>query len=108
LDRLRETADCPACRRNEFPWVDGQRGSHTAILCGRNAVQLSFPDRHEISLVLLARQLEGVGRVTHNRFLLRLEVADFVITVFADGRAIVGGTDDVAEARTIYAKYIGS
>jgi adenylyltransferase/sulfurtransferase len=28
---------CPACR-GEYPWLTGQRGSHTAILCGRNAV----------------------------------------------------------------------
>jgi adenylyltransferase/sulfurtransferase len=107
LDSLR-TADCPACQRQSFPWLDGQRGSHTAVLCGRNAVQLSYPERTALSLETMARSLELVGRVTRNRFLLRLEVERYVITVFPDGRAIIGGTEDVAEARTVYAKYIGA
>jgi adenylyltransferase/sulfurtransferase len=107
LDTLKESADCPTCNGREFPWLEGQRGSHTAVLCGRNAVQLSYPDREALDLATLAQKLEGVGRVSHNRFLLRFEVDEYVITVFPDGRAIIGGTDDITEARTIYAKYIG-
>ena len=108
LDSLKDSADCPACRKREFPWLEGKRGSHTAVLCGRHAVQLSFPERGELSLELLARQLEGVGNVTRNRFLLRLAIDKYVITVFPDSRAIIHGTDDIAEARTVYAKYVGS
>jgi len=108
LDSLKESVDCPTCRKGEFPWLEGQRGSHTAVLCGRNAVQLSFPEQKPMSFEGLAAQLRGVGQVTYNRYLLRLSVGDFLITVFPDGRAIIGGTDDIAEARTLYAKYIGS
>ena len=49
-----------------------------------------------------------VMEMAANRYLLRLAVDDYLITVFPDGRAIVGGTDDIAEARTLYAKYIGN
>jgi len=108
LAGLREGADCPACQRREFPWLSGERGSHTAVLCGRNAVQLSFPGREPISLESLAERLSGVGQVTRNKFLLRLAVDDYLVTVFPDGRAIIGGTEDLAEARTLYAKYIGN
>jgi molybdopterin-synthase adenylyltransferase len=108
LDSLREHVDCPTCQGREYPWLEGRRGSHTAVLCGRNSVQLSYPDRHPIDLEHLARKLEGVGRVSRNRFLLRLEVDHYMITVFPDGRAIVGGTDDVSQARTVHAKYIGA
>lgn len=108
LDSLRDQADCPACQGREFPWLEGARGSHTAVLCGRNSVQLSYPDRQPIELESLAHKLQGVGRVTRNRFLLRLEVGRYSITVFPDGRAIVGGTDDVSEARTVHAQYIGA
>ncbi len=107
LDSL-QSVDCPTCKRGEFPWLEGRQGSHTAVLCGRNAVQLSFPERQSISLESLAQKLDGVGRVTRNRYLLRLAIDDFLITVFPDGRAIIGGTDDIAEAKTAYAKYIGS
>lgn len=108
LDSLKDSVDCPTCAGREFPWLDGQRGSHTATLCGRNAVQLSFPGHEKISLDSLAQKLDGIGRVTCNKYLLRLAVDDFLLTVFPDGRAIIGGTEDIAQAKTIYAKYIGS
>ena len=31
-----------------------------------------------------------------------------MLTIFPDGRAIIGGTDDIAEARTVYARYVGN
>jgi adenylyltransferase/sulfurtransferase len=108
LESLKDNVQCPTCQGTDFPWLDGRRGSHTAVLCGRNAVQLSFPDRESVSLDRLAGELQGVGTVTQNRFLLRFTVDKYIITVFPDGRAIIGGTDDIAEARTVYAKYIGS
>ena len=107
LGDLREQVDCPACRRGEFPWLEGKEGSHTAVLCGRNAVQLTHIGK-AVNLNQLARRLDGVGEVTRNPFLLRLHVNDYEITVFPDGRAIVGGTDDIPTAKTVYAKYIGN
>jgi adenylyltransferase/sulfurtransferase len=104
---LREQVDCPTCRRGEFPWLSGEHGSRTAVLCGRNSVQLTHPGT-SVSLDELAAQLKGVGQVSRNAFLLRLKVDAYELTVFADGRAIIGGTDDPAVARTVYAKYIGS
>ncbi len=108
LGSLLESVDCPTCKQHQFEWLEGRRGSHTAVLCGRNAVQLSFPDRHAVSLESLEQKLDGVGEVSRNRFLLRFKVDDYHITVFPDGRAIVGGTDEIAEAKTVYAKYIGA
>ncbi len=108
LDALAAGNDCRACKRGEYPWLSGQRASHTAILCGRNAVQLSPSGRAAVSLATMAHKLQGVGRVTHNKYLLRLAVDDYLLTLFADGRAIIGGTDDIATARTVYAKYIGT
>ena len=108
IESLKDTVDCPTCTGREYPWLDGQRGSHTAVLCGRQAVQLTFPGRQQLSLSALAQQLVGVGRVTRNPYLLRLAVDDYELTVFPDGRAIIAGTDDVTEARTVYAKYIGN
>ena len=59
-------------------------------------------------LVAEAARLAGVGRVSHNAFLLRLAVDQYQFTVFPDGRTIVGGTDDIATARSAQAKYIGA
>src|SRR5438270_1443646 len=31
--------DCPCCQGRKFEWLEGDLGSHTTTLCGRNAVQ---------------------------------------------------------------------
>jgi adenylyltransferase/sulfurtransferase len=108
LDSLHASGECAACQRAEFPWLAGERASHSAILCGRNAVQLNPSDRAQVSLEQLAAKLGTVGRVTQNKYLVRASIGDFVLTLFADGRAIVGGTDDIATARGVYAKYVGT
>lgn len=108
VSKLRDQVDCPTCKHGEYPWLTGERGSQSAILCGRNAVQLSRPEAEPISLPALAERLKGVGTVTQNAFLLRLKVDEYLITVFPDGRAIVGGTDDIPTAKTVFAKYVGS
>jgi len=108
LDSLNQDSECPTCQRREFPWLSAQRGSQSAILCGRNAVQVSPSDRQSMDLERLADQWTTVGVVTKNRFLIRLAVDQYQLTVFADGRAIVGGTEDLAEARSLYARYVGS
>lgn len=104
---LRQQVDCPTCKHGEFPWLSGRQGSRTAVLCGRNAVQLSQPGA-TISLDELARRLEGLGPLTRNQFLLRLKVESYELTVFPDARAIISGTEDTTIARALYAKYVGN
>lgn len=101
-------ADCPCCGRREFPWLAGQRGSHSAVLCGRNAVQLSFPGRPAISLDDLEGKLAAIGTVSRNKYLVRAAIGPHTLTVFSDGRAVIGGTEDIAEARSLYSKYVGN
>ena len=107
MSGLSEQVDCPTCKRGEYPWLAGREGGKSAVLCGRNAVQLNHSGS-SVSLAELAQRLEGVGAITQNQYLLRLKVPPYEITLFADGRAIIAGTDDIAEARTIHAKYIGA
>ncbi|MEX0586095.1 MAG: ThiF family adenylyltransferase [Pirellulales bacterium] len=108
LGRLRESGGCRVCGHREFAWLSGEKGGGQAVLCGRNAVQISAAEGAAVSLEELATRLAGVGRVERNPFLLRLAVDGYVLTVFPDGRTIVGGTDDVATARTVHARYVGA
>jgi molybdopterin-synthase adenylyltransferase len=108
VSKLREQSDCRVCRHGEFEWLSGRRGGDSAVLCGRNAVQLSAPPGTTLSLDQLAERLAGVGRVVRNPFLLRLTIDDYQLTVFPDGRTIVGGTSDLSTARTVHARYVGT
>ncbi|HMO83961.1 MAG TPA: ThiF family adenylyltransferase [Lacipirellulaceae bacterium] len=107
VGRTDDSADCRACSRRDFPWLDGRRGVAAIALCGRNAVQLAPAAPGRISLPELAEKLRRVGRVTGNDYLLRLEVDEFRLTIFADGRTIVSGTSDLAEARAVHARIVG-
>jgi molybdopterin-synthase adenylyltransferase len=100
--------DCPCCQRKQFAWLDGDLGSHTTSLCGRNAVQVAHRTASRLNFDDLAHHLETLGSVSYNRFLLKFQVDSYDFTVFPDGRAIIKGTDDVDKARTLYAKYIGN
>ena len=50
----------------------------------------------------------GSDPVSANAYLLRFRIPPYEVTVFADGRAIVKGTQDPAVARSLYARYIGA
>lgn len=99
--------DCPCCQRRNFEWLEGDHGSQTVSLCGRNAVQVSHRRAAKLNLPDMAKQLEASGEVTYNRFLLKFNVEEYEFTVFPDGRAIIKGTSDTDKARVLYAKYIG-
>lgn len=96
------------CHGNEFPWLAGERGSHTASLCGRNSVQLTFPERRQLDLAQLAKKLDGLGKVIANEYLVRFSDESYTLTIFADGRAIISGTDEIPVAKSVYARYVGS
>jgi len=66
--------------------------------------------RRKLDLGELGRRLAAAAAddVRNNEFLLRFRVAPYELTVFSDGRAIVKGTQDVAVARSLYSRYIGS
>ena len=83
------------------------RRAGRALRPQRGAAQRRAKGRH-VSLDELAARLAGVGRIQRNAFLLRLAVDGYVLTVFPDGRTIVGGTNDIATARTVHARYIGA
>jgi molybdopterin/thiamine biosynthesis adenylyltransferase len=102
--------DCPACAQHHYEFLDGQAGTSSTSLCGRNAVQVrASGSRHGIKLdfAALAKRLQAIGEVHYNDFLLRYIVDGYELTVFPDARAIIKGTDSEQVARSIYSRYIG-
>ncbi|HEX8248451.1 MAG TPA: ThiF family adenylyltransferase [Pyrinomonadaceae bacterium] len=101
-------ADCETCGRMNFEFLEAETAEFSAVLCGRDAVQIQPPKPTEIDLIDLKEKLKNLGDVKQNEYLLRLTIDDFELTVFRDARAIIRGTDDATTARSLYAKYVGS
>jgi len=99
-------ANCPACGRREFAYLDNRRRAPVS-LCGRNAVQIHEKKR-PLDLVALAARLAGLGTVRMNEFALRFDDGEHEVTVFPDGRAIIRGTTDPGVARSVYSRYLGN
>jgi adenylyltransferase/sulfurtransferase len=102
--------DCPACGQADYAFLNAASGARTAVLCGRDAVQVSVAGDHLVDLQLLGDRLRGAGvpGVKVTDFLLRAQVDAAEMTVFPDGRAIFKGVSDEAAAATLYARYVGS
>lgn len=107
--KLREpNPDCKCCGLRNFEYLDAETQEFSAVLCGRNAVQIAPPSKMKIDLVSLAARIESVMEVKQNEYLIRFNVEGNEVTVFSDGRAIIKGVNDVSAARTIYSRFIGA
>ncbi|QDV90367.1 Molybdopterin-synthase adenylyltransferase [Phycisphaerae bacterium RAS2] len=102
-----EPGRCTCCGRGQFEYL-AAGGARTATLCGRDAVQIPG-NATGVDLDAVARRITAAAKSAPclNRYLLRFDVDRFTVTLFRDGRAIIKGTSDPNEARTVYAKYIG-
>jgi len=100
--------DCICCQKRNFEFLEAETKEFSTVLCGRNAVQISPLRTSELNLKALARKLEKLYKVKQNEYLLRFEVDEVEVTVFADARAIIRGTEDITAARSIYSRFIGN
>jgi adenylyltransferase/sulfurtransferase len=100
-------SDCKTCGKREFEYLQAERGSFVTTMCGRNAVQLSWKEAHEVKLADVAESLGKSGEVSFNKFMLKFRNEEVTITLFPDGRAIIEGTSDTERARELYTKFIG-
>ena len=100
--------DCPACALGLFESLNPETSEAAAVLCGRDAVQILPTKTTTVDFKDLASRLANSGAVKFNEYLLRFETGPFELTVFLDARSIIRGTNEIAVARSLYAKYIGN
>ncbi|MFN2579227.1 MAG: ThiF family adenylyltransferase [Pyrinomonadaceae bacterium] len=100
--------DCLTCSHHEFTTLEPANRDFTAVLCGRHAVQVCPSQPARVDLDLLGKRLASSGEVKQNDYLLRFQTGKFEMTIFQDARSIIRGTDDVATARSLYARFIGT
>ncbi len=106
ISSARPDSECEVCGKRQFVHLAGEARPHIT-LCGRNSVQIHEHNR-PVDFAELAARLAPHGTIRSNELLLRFERPPFTITVFPDGRALIQGTTDPVQARTLYARYIGS
>lgn len=100
-------SDCQTCGLALYETLSSE-SEGAAVLCGRDAVQISPAQPTRINFSSLAERLRRAGEVKFNEYLLRFKTGKFELTVFQDARSIIRGTDEIAVARSLYAKYIGT
>ncbi len=100
---------CAVCGDRTFAHLAGEGRPHIT-LCGRNSVQIhehSRPIDLGAMQTRLSRQTD-IEDLRANDLLLRFRRGPLTLTLFGDGRALVTGTTDIALARTMYARFVGS
>jgi sulfur carrier protein ThiS adenylyltransferase len=107
IDKIRK-GNCRSCGDTPtYPFLDYANQTKTAVLCGRETVQIRPPERLERNLEDLEKVLAPHGAVARNPFLLSFKTGACRLAIFADGRVLVHGTKDIAEAKSLYHRYLG-
>jgi len=102
-------AGCKSCgdKRN-YPNLSFENQTKTAVLCGRDSVQIRPSKTGERDLPELKRVLVERGMaVEENPYLLSFEIEDHRLVAFKDGRVLIHGTKDIQAAKSLYYRYFG-
>lgn len=99
---------CPCCAHGRYAYLERGAMSEATVLCGRGAVQVTPGRAISWDLEALAARMGSAGDAERAGSSVRADIDGFELTVFADGRAIVRGADDVEHARALYDRYVGA
>ena len=115
---------CACCGKREFSFLEPvHEMSRLAHLCGRGAIQVLPTRRVKVDGAAVDMDLSALQKqlLDHGQFAMRggslhgqlrnvagLGGEPVELTIFADGRAIVGRCSDETIARSIYDRFIGS
>jgi len=99
--------NCPTCALRQFDALNATADAVTVTFCGRRTIQVLPSVAQTLNLAQIAERLRALGPVRNNDSLLRFELGEQQLTLFADGRALIHGVDDATIARSFYARYVG-
>jgi adenylyltransferase/sulfurtransferase len=99
--------DCPCCKQGRYDWLEGTEHEAAAKLCGSSSVQVVPATPRKLNLNELGKRLSEIGSAKANPHLLRFQCPEAALTIFADGRVLVHGCDDLERAKSLYSRFIG-
>ncbi len=120
--RLSPDPNCPVCGSRRFPYLNSNKPTRVRALCGNETLQVrpaALAGDVDVAsqqgsaageaplLERLAERLRRLGEVQVSDQMVRLKTDTLELTLFADGRALIRGARDEADALRIYAEYVG-
>lgn len=105
-----DRSGCVCCGRRRFEFLEGAAEEITTI-CGTDSVQVLPGSAARVDLETLAARLRPHGEFEVTRYVVRGVLREWPglrLTVFGDGRAMVHGTGDGVQAKSLYARYVGA
>jgi molybdopterin/thiamine biosynthesis adenylyltransferase len=99
---------CDVCGGRRYPALEGEGASEAVKMCGRSSVQVRSRTGSRPDLDRIAKSWSRYGSVQQSANVVSVPVENVTLTLFFDGRCVVRGTDDLARARGLYSKYVGS
>ncbi|AIQ24350.1 ThiF family adenylyltransferase [Paenibacillus sp. FSL H7-0737] len=102
--------NCPSCGSHPiYPYLMAANTERGDVLCGRDTVQIRPARPQKLNLQETADRLSrlGSGSVDSNAYLISFIEGPYRLVIFADGRALIHGTKDIAAARSFYHRYFG-
>ncbi len=108
VQKMKDAA-CPSCGDSPtYPNISFENQTKTAVLCGRDSVQIRPSHNGERDLPELKRMLQTQGiQFESNPYLLSFEVENHRLVAFKDGRVLVHGTKEISAAKSLYYRYFG-
>ena len=108
IDKMRKD-NCLSCgMKRSYPNLSYINQTKTAVLCGRDTVQIRPSQRRQIDLLSLREKISNHGEVdVQNDYLLSISIHPFRLVIFRDGRVLIHGTKDITEAKSVYHRYLG-
>ncbi|WP_281975170.1 ThiF family adenylyltransferase [Halobacillus litoralis] len=100
---------CLSCsEKAAYPYLQKEKGMQTAVLCGRDTIQVRPEESGTRSLQELNNNLAAVTtKRKENGELLIFEVEGVRFVVFKGGRTLIHGVHDVTKAKKLYHRYVG-
>ncbi|OEH92956.1 ThiF family adenylyltransferase [Bacillus solimangrovi] len=110
MESLRKV-DCPSCGEHaSFPYLNHQQKTKLAVLCGRDTIQIRPAHNKKFDRARIERNLSTMtNKVAINEFIIHAHLSENKrVVIFSDGRVLLHGTKDVAEAESLYEQLIYS
>ncbi|MCM3091074.1 MULTISPECIES: MoeB/ThiF family adenylyltransferase [unclassified Cytobacillus] len=100
---------CESCgAKPVYPFLDYRNQTKTALLCGRDTVQIRPSALQAVDVAYLGKSLAAQGiSVESNPYLLSFSVDEARVVVFKDGRVLVHGVKDILQAKNLYHRFLG-